>query len=680
MQTKDVLVSTREQFNLNNGWRFYGGSIDGVESENFDVSKWDSINLPHTWNNLDGQDGGGDFRRGDSWYRNHFTVDQAYRSKKVYIQFDGVCLVSDIYINGIHIGQHRGAFATFRFDITGYIDFGKDNLIAVKVNNERNNEVAPYQTDNMDMWVDFTLFGGIYRDVSLLVTDKLQINPIFYGSSGVFVNQRHVSPLTANIEITTKVFNNYDVTKDAVLVTGIFDEAGNEVKSVTRSITLAANTGYDFVQSVDIPNPHLWNALKDPYLYRLSVELNDGYSVTDVVTQPLGLRYFHMDANDGFILNGAYYDLHGVARHQDRADKGWAISKEDHIEDFNIIKEMGSTIIRMAHYQHEQSFLDLCDRFGMVVWAEVCLVGHYVNSEAFDNNIREQMKELMYQNINRPSVVCWGLLNEIGENETGSITESLYSLCHRIDPARPTTLAMHGGEPKDWGELSDLEAHNKYFGWYTFYTWTENTTGEFAEWADNRHKSFPGKKFGISEYGAGANIDHHEENPAQPDTEGHWHPEEYQSYYHEEYWKAMKIRPYLWCKIIWNGFDFASDPRNEGARPGINDKGLVTHDRKVRKDAYYYYKANWSEDPFVYITSKRFVERTNQTTHLKVYSNCDTVELKVNGESLGSLTSDDRIFKWDEVKLSEGNSLIEVTGKKGDSKYIDKCEWILIKK
>ncbi|HEY5585747.1 MAG TPA: glycoside hydrolase family 2 TIM barrel-domain containing protein [Ruminiclostridium sp.] len=669
MIKKSMGIYAREVLNLSNSWKFYKGILNGSEKEVFDDTKWDSIDLPHTWNNLDGQDGGGDFYRGDGWYRKHFTVNECQFGKKVYVQFDGICQVSDVYVNGKHIGQHIGSFATFRYDITSLLRFGEDNIIAVKANNERSGGIAPYQIGNQDLWVDFTMFGGIYREVHLLITDKLQIDPLFFGSCGVLITQRNVSEVSANIEVTTKIFSHYDQT----------NAENCEICKVSGSMSLEANKGNSFVKSINIGSPHLWNGLKDPYLYQVIVKLLDGDTVVDRVIQPLGLRYFHIDANDGFVLNGVYYDLHGVARHQDRADKGWAISEKEHLEDFNIIREMGSTMIRLSHYQHAQHFLDLCDKNGMVTWAEVCFVGHYFNSKAFDQNVKKQMKELIYQNMNHPAIICWGLLNEINEDGIEKVTESLNNLCHMIDPTRPTTLAMHGGEPKDWGYLSDVEGHNKYFGWYK-YSWYENATGEFADWADKRHKDFPERKFCISEYGAGANIYQHEANPSQPEPEGQWHSEEYQAFYHEETWKAMKERPFLWCKIIWNAFDFASDPRNEGARPGINDKGLVTHDRKIKKDAYYFYKACWTEEPFVYITERRHKERIDEIISVKVYSNCDLVELEVNGVKIGSKSSIDRIFKWKEITLLEGENTIETIGKRNDEIFYDNCRWELTRK
>ena len=676
MERNDWNLDVRKSIELINGWKFYKGIQNGSEKEGFDDSIWDSINLPHTWNNFDGQDGGGDFYRGDGWYRKHFTFNEDYSGNKVYIQFDGVCQISDIYVNGKHMGQHIGSFATFRYDITNFVRFGEDNIIAVKVNNERSGGIAPYQIDNQDTWVDFTMFGGIYRDVNLIITDKLQIDPLFYGSCGLFLKQRHISELSANLEIVIKIFNHYEETKEASLLIRILNIENMEICKVLGSISLDKNTGNSFVKSINIDKPHLWNGLKDPYMYKVTVELLDGDKIVDRVIQPLGLRYFHIDSNDGFILNGAYYNLHGVARHQDRADKGWAISQKEHLEDFNIIKEMGNTMIRLSHYQHAQYFLDLCDKHGMVTWAEVCFVGHYFNSQAFDNNVKEQMKELIYQNMNHPSIICWGLLNEINEDGIDNITESLNNLCHSIDTTRLTTLAMHGGEAKDWGSFSDVEGHNKYFGWYK-YNWYENATGEFADWADKRHRNLPERKFGISEYGAGANILQHEEIILQPEPDGQWHPEEYQAFYHEVTWKAMKERPFLWCKIIWNAFDFASDPRNEGEKPGINDKGLVTHDRKIKKDAYFFYKACWTEDPFVYITGRRHNERVQQITSVKVYSNCDLVELEVNGVGIGSKSSVDRIFKWEGINLQESENTIAAIGIKGKERFFDNCIWNL---
>jgi len=656
----------RKEISINAGWQFHYGNEGGP---------WRAVDLPHTWNNLDGQDGGGDYLRGDAWYRRPMGIGNTFaeKGKQVYLQFNGVCLVSDAYFNGTHLGRHRGAFARFRYDITEYVKMGLDNWLTLKVNNERNPEVPPFPTDDKDTWIDFTIFGGIYRDASLLITDKLHIDPTFYGSDGVFVRQKSVSRQSASIEVTTKALNLRGKT-DVTLLTRIVDAAGQTVASARDTLTMENGVRHDFVQAIDIDNPRLWNAKQDPYIYNLVSELMDGDEVTDLVKSPLGLRYFHVDANEGFYLNGKYFDLRGVSRHQDRIDKGWAISQDNQAEDFALISDMGCTLVRLAHYQHDQYFFDLCDRNGMIAWAELCLIGNCVDTPEFTQNTLQQLKELIYQNINHPSIVFWCILNEVFPKTVEKLAPLLHGTCHELDPNRLVTLAMHGGEEGDWGEHCDVEGVNKYFGWYQ-YSWYDSVSGEFGKFLDDRHRQYPERKLGVSEYGAGANVRHHEENPDPPDIQGQWHPEEYQAIVHERLWAAMARRKYLWCKIIWNGFDFAADRRNEGELPGINDKGLVTYDRKIKKDAYFFYKANWTADPFVYITSRRFVKRTSAAAEIKIYSNCDEAEVFINGRSLGRASGEGGVFIWKQAALDKGVNQIKAVGYQDGAEYRDTCEW-----
>jgi beta-galactosidase len=623
-------ASNRVDLDLGSVWKFRKGDVSGAQHISFDDSNWLALDLPHTWNNLDGQDGGNNYYRGIGWYRKQYTVPSTYDGRKMFLQFDGANTVTDVWVNGTHLGQHKGGYAGFRFDATAAIKIGTENLIAVKVDNAYNADIPP-------LTADFTFFGGLYRGVRLLMADKLQIQPLDFGASGVYLKQTNVSAASADLQITTKVSNGYSTSRNVTITSVVVDAGNTIVKTLTSSQTIAAGANANVLQKTTIASPHLWNGRKDPYLYRVYVEIRDAGVVIDLVSQPLGFRFFNVDANRGFFLNGQYLDLHGVNRHQDRLDKGWAISDAEHDQDFAMIEEIGATAIRLAHYQHAQRFYDLSDRNGMVVWAEIPLVDALTNSTASFDNAKQQLTELIRQNYNHPSIAFWSIGNELRNDDspTNSLLTQLNDLVHSEDPTRLSAYAhCCSSNTNALTSHTDVIGYNEYFGWYG------GTYHDFAGWADNLHASSPSRKIAVSEYGAGASIFQHADNPPKPDQAGPFHPEEYQSLLHEAYWNVMKTRPFLWGKLVWNMFDFASDKRTDGDGPGRNDKGLVTYDRKTRKDAFFWYKANWRDwsqpdGRVVYITSRRYTNRTSPITSIKVYSNADSVELKLNGVSLG---------------------------------------------
>jgi beta-galactosidase len=401
-------------------------------------------------------------------------------------------------------------------------------------------------------------------------------------------------------------------------------------------------------------------------------QIKEGRELLDIVELPLGIRHFGVEPSDGFLLNGRSLDLHGVCRHQDRKDKGWAISRDNHREDFMLIREMGATMVRLAHYQHDQYFYDLCDTHGMVVWAEIPLVNQITESAAFYGNAKQQLRELIRQNYHHPSILFWGIHNEVtstpGPDATRLVGE-LADEARQEDPARFSTAASNIGQwdhQTNWE--SDLIAWNRYDGWYS------GSIGDFALWADTIHATYPGRCIGVSEYGAGANPSHHEPAPSSVPHAGNWHPEEFQNRFHEEYWIAMKSRPFLWCKIVWNMFDFASARRNEGGQPGINDKGLVTYDRGLKKDAFFWYKANWSAEPVVHIVSSRAAHPRPQPVDVNVYSNCERVELFVDAKSHGEKTGDNMRFTWPGITVGPGTT-IRAVGRRGNQEAADACSW-----
>ena len=535
----------------------------------------------------------------------------------------------------------------------------------MKVNNAANTNIPPLSAD-------FTFFGGLYRDVHLLVTDPVQISPLDYGSPGVYLKTTSVSSNSANLQVTAVVSNATATAQTVTVRSVVTDAATNIVAILTNVVTLPPTTVSNVVAATTIAGPHLWDGLSDPYLYQTFVEVWKGSKVVDVVAQPLGFRYYRVDADKGFFLNGRHYDLHGVNMHQDWLDCGWAVTDAQRDTNFMLLKEIGATAVRLSHYQHNDYTYQLADQNGIVLWSEIPLVNRITESPAFYANAKQQLIELIRQHYNHPSVICWGVFNEITMKpgpRPVNLARQLAELVAQEDPTRPSVSAANASdsEPSNW--CTELNSFNKYFGWYN------GKLGELGAWADEIHAKYPERRLGISEYGAGASIYQHSEEPVlEPAQAGPYHPQEYQNLYHEIHWQAMQARPFLWCKFIWNMFDFAVGGRNEGDTPGRNDKGLVTYDRKVRKDSFYYYKANWTTNPMVYITGHTFTNRLTNDITAKVYANCDSVELFLNGTSQGVRASTNRIFTWP-VTLPGGTNIVRAIGRKGDVQVSDSLVW-----
>ncbi|WP_329236720.1 glycoside hydrolase family 2 protein [Streptomyces sp. NBC_00111] len=659
----------RTRLSLNSGWRFHKGDAAGAQAVGFDDAAWSATGVPHTWNASDGADGGNNYYRGIGWYRKHVTVPADLSGRMLFLQFAGANQVADVWVDGVHLGRHRGGYARFRFGATEALTPGKDNVIAVRVTNAPDPDIAPLDAD-------YTFQGGIYRNVSLYAIDRLAVRMLDYAGPGVYLRQRSVTTASATVDVTAKIFNNNSTSRSVVVRAIVTDTDGAIVADRSSATqTVRAGSGLDVLQTLTIATPRLWNGLADPYQYSAHIEVRDAAdgTVRDVVTEPLGLRHFSLDANNGFSLNGKHLSLHGVNIHQDRAQDGWAVDDADHAQDFTLIKELGATAVRMAHYQHDQKNYHLTDEAGVVVWAEIPLVNHITSSAAFTTTTRDQLRELIRQNYNHPSIVFWGIGNEQRSDDTptNTLLAELAELVRSEDPDRISTYANNLGNNAKVAGHADTVAYNKYFGWYG------GSYNDLGGWADSLHKADPDRTFAVSEYGAGANPAQHALNPSAPSAGGSFHPEEYQALLHEASWKQFAARPFVWGTFVWNMFDFASDGRNEGGRPGINDKGLVTHDRATRKDAFYWYKANWASTPTLHITSRRWTSRTEPVTELKVYSNAAQVTAVLNGSSLGTRSSTDRIFTWTGVTLRPGSNTVSVRASIGGSTCTDTVTWTL---
>lgn len=650
-------------------WKFQKGSVEGAAARSFNDAAWQTIRLPHTWNVEDGSDGGTYFQ-GDGWYRRRFEIPREWSKKQIFLQFDGANRCAEVFLNGQRLGVHRGGFARFRFDVTSFIKSSGENIVAVRVNNETNDNMIPVSAD-------YTFFGGLYRAVSLIAADPVHIDLLDHASPGVFVQQTHVTAERAELELRVQLANDLDAPAEVQVRTVISDAAGKAVLTVERNASIPASDRGEIHARVLLDKPHLWNAQADPYLYQVSTYVLVSGVIRDSVTVPLGLRYYAVDPARGFFLNGRYLDLRGVNRHQERAGKGWALDEADENEDMAIIEEMGCTFVRQSHYQQSQHWNDLGDRRGMIMWAELAYVNDVRDNSEFFENAKEQLRELIRQNHHHPAIFFWSIGNEtfvrdpkvMPADTNDRLLRLLAEVVREEDPSRLSTYASNGYANELRAGIPDVVGFNHYFGWY------HGALEEFPIWLDRQHAMRPDLRIGMSEFGAGANIAQHDDPAHQPVAISQVHPEEWQATFHEAYWQALSTRPWVWGKLIWAMYDFASDGRNEGGTPGRNDKGLVTTDRKTRKDAFYWYQANWSSRPVLHLTSQRFTERTQPKTVVKVYSNLDTVELKLNGVSLGMKTSENHIFLWPEVSLSPGSNQIEARAAKDGKELIDRCAW-----
>ena len=609
--------------------------------------RWCWVNLPHTWNDIDGQDGGNDYYRGTAYYSNIIKKSELPKAEVYYLEFGGANASAEVYINGVKLARHDGGYSTWRVNITDALT-KEENLVVVAVDNGVNDKVYPQNAD-------FTFYGGLYRDVKIIAVSASHFDLDYYGGPGILVTPEVTGE---DAKVSVEVFLTNAKT-DQRLTFRIWDAEGNIVGEKTASVSET--------QAVfELSSVHLWNGRKDPYLYTAEALLTEGEQKLDRVLTRFGCRTYEIDPERGFILNGEEYPLRGVSRHQDRWGIGNALLPEHHREDMDLICELGATTIRLAHYQHDQYFYDLCDERGMVVWAEIPYISSHMPS-ARENTV-SQMKELVIQNYNHPSIVVWGLSNEI--TMTGSSTPDLLEnhrilndLVHRLDRTRLTTVAVVSmcdiHDP--YIQIADVASYNHYFGWYG---------GDVAmngPWLDRFHREFPKLPIGVSEYGCEA-LNWHTSNPEQGD-----YTEEYQAYYHEELIKQLFTRKYLWATHVWNMFDFGADARNEGGENGQNHKGLVTFDRKYKKDAFYAYKAWLSDEPFVHICGKRYVDRVEPVTKVTVYSNQPMVELFANGKSIGAKESGEHFFYFDVPNEGE-TALAAVAGECRDESLIRKTE------
>lgn len=657
---------------LNDNWKFIHEDR-ALQNEMPEDGIW--VTLPHTWNAVDGHDGhaidipsadwsSGDlsgevqehYDRGAYWYYRTFeTPKQPLPGGQVYLEIPAAGLMATVYVNGHEVVHHEGGFSAFRANITDCCKNVGENLLAIHVSNK-------YQSNVYPQHADFTFYGGLYRGVKLICVSGTHFDLDYYASDGVKVTPRPSENGAGVFAMESFVSGD---NADFTIQYQIFDADGNEAGLAVTDCT-------DTKTEIVVEDVHLWSPL-EPYLYTVKAQLLRRNEIYDEVIIRSGVRSFSCDPQQGFIFNGKPMPLRGVSRHQDLLYKGNALTREEHFRDAHIIKDLGANAIRLAHYQHSQDFYDACDEVGFVVWAEIPFITIMNKDPKAHDNAMLQMRELIIQNYNHPCICFWGLSNEVllaGKDNPQLIEnhKQLNALVKSLDRTRLTTIAHVSNTPEDsqLHDVSDVEAYNHYFGWYV------GSVRDNGPWLDAYHQAHPDRCIGISEYGAEGILTYHSSQPESKD-----YTEEYQALYHEEMARVFAKRPWVWCSFVWNMFDFGAAARNEGGVAGRNNKGLVTMDRKIKKDAYYIYKAYWNPEPMVHICGKRYAKRDGETTQIRVYSNLPEVSLYVNGK-LVETKSADKVFEFTVSLTLDRNSIVASAGKDGafikDTASIEKVE------
>ena len=695
-------LANRNTLVLADGWRFMqDDQIAGAEQPDFPDGAWAQVQVPHTWNHLGGsaeEAAGSDQTRGVGWYRLVFDVPRGFAGQRLWLQFDAASEHAEVWLNGIKLGGHDGGFSRFRFDVSGAISSSHRNTLAVKTDNSA--PTAGSATANiLPIAGDFFVYGGLYRPVSLLATDALHIDLLDHGGPGVTIRTDSIAGDAAHLSVQTRLVNELSRRTGALLVVAVRDAAGRIVASSREPVRLAARSRLDRVARLQVAHAHLWNGVADPYLYRVTAEIRSASGhVLDRVEQRVGIRQIRIDPERGLILNGQSLKLHGVALHQDRAGRGWAQSQADQRDDMATIVEMGANSIRFTHYQHSDYLNDLADELGLIDWAEIPLVTRWTLGRALGptpeliENARQQLIELIRQSVNHASIGVWSIANEIDfgrklprvystaelpDLDPLPLLETLRTVAHAEDPSRPTAIAnCCYGRPNSPTvvDAADLSGLNRYFGWYY------GVPGDLASAVAKTHADYPAIPLAVSEYGAGGAVTQATDNPlgGPVDPFGKTQPEEYQAYVHELTWPLLAAMQDVWGTWLTFMFDFASPLRREGDSVDINTKGMVTFDRKTRKDAYFFYKANWNPAPTVYIASRRHLMRVLPVTDIKVYSNARSTQLWVNDRSLGAMPDcPNRICVWRAVALSSGANRVRAAGSFESGTREDSVTWTL---
>jgi beta-galactosidase len=670
LSTASGVAATRQDETLADGWKFIREDA-GLTAP---TDNWEAVTLPHTWNTVSADQGDhkkdphykNGYYRGACWYERTIDAPADWQGKRVFLRFEAASLVARTYLNGQELGEHRGGFTAFCYELTPLLHPGANEL-RVQVDNSGQKDVPPLAGD-------FNIDGGLYRPVHLIVTDPVCISPLNLASPGVYLTTKSLNDSAAQVEVTTLVSNGNTSPVQVQVKTDIADASGAIVATQTTPAFVEAGKTGSVLLNLNIPSPHLWNGRKDPYLYTATVSLLTSAGISDSINQPLGLRTVEISEQQGFLLNGKPYPIHGVNRHQDWGDQGWAATPANFDEDAQIMLDMGVTAIRLAHYPQSDYLHNLCDQNGILLWNEIPLVNLISNKPEFTANAEQQLREMILQRYNHPSAAFWGLFNELGLSSTpapDALLQHLKAVAQELDTSRLIVCAIYGGH-RTYDTIADHPCFNRYPGWYAGL----NDVKSFLQ----KDSAEAGKRIAFSEYGAGANPapSQQQEGPLTQGRAGKLHSEQWQVHVHEVLWDQFKDDPRLWGTFAWCMFDFQSARRHEGGFAGVNDKGLVTEDRKIKKDAYFFYQANWTDKPMVHIASGRLTPRRNPMTQIEVFSNCEKVDLTVDGEALPSVSPDNvRVFRWPSVTLQPGKNEIKATATSSQGELTDTCEWVV---
>lgn len=662
-------AEAREVTPFNNGWEFKKGPFptDAMQTAARWNADWEQVNVPHTWNADDMQKKTNNFYAGVAYYRKHYVFPESLEGKRLFLRFEGVGACAEVYVNGYLVGTHKGAYSAFVCEIGSQVRLGEENEIVVKADNAARPDVIPVNH------ALFGVYGGIYRPVWLIVTEPCNIVVNDCASPGVYITQKNVSKQSADVSVRVKLDNATLAPATLELENAIYTREGKLVKVHRQSFELTPQGVQNYVSDFKISHPHLWQGREDPYLYKVVSRLKQDGQVIDEVIQPLGLRKYEAVAGKGFFLNGKKYPMYGVTRHQDWWGMGSALTNREHDFDLDQIMEVGATTVRFAHYQQSDYIYSRCDTLGLIIWAEIPFVNRVTGQEW--DNVHQQMRELIRQSFNHPSIYVWGIHNEVyhPHGYTAALTQSVHDLCKLEDPDRYTVAVNgygHAEHPVNGN--TDIQGMNRYFGWY------EKKIQDIKPWIEKMEKEYPWQRLMLTEYGADANIEHQTELLGDALNWGSdFYPETFQTKTHEYQWGVISRHPYILASYLWNMFDFAVPQWKRGGIDARNMKGLITFDRKIRKDAFYWYKANWSKEPVLYLTQRRNTERERRETSVTVYSNLGTPRVFLNGRELDGVRKGytDVHYIFDQVTLAEGRNVLRAVIVSDGKEYTDEIVW-----
>ncbi len=662
-------AEAREVTPFNNGWEFKKGPFptDAMQTAARWNADWEQVNVPHTWNADDMQKKTNSFYAGVAYYRKHYVFPESLEGKRLFLRFEGVGACAEVYVNGYLVGTHKGAYSAFVCEIGSQVRLGEENEIVVKADNAARPDVIPVNH------ALFGVYGGIYRPVWLIVTEPCNIVVNDCASPGVYITQKNVSKQSADVSVRVKLDNATLAPAALELENAIYTREGKLVKVHRQSFELTPQGVQNYVSDFKISHPHLWQGREDPYLYKVVSRLKQDGQVIDEVIQPLGLRKYEAVAGKGFFLNGKKYPMYGVTRHQDWWGMGSALTNREHDFDLEQIMEVGATTVRFAHYQQSDYIYSRCDTLGLIIWAEIPFVNRVTGQEW--DNVHQQMRELIRQSFNHPSIYVWGIHNEVyhPHGYTAALTQSVHDLCKLEDPDRYTVAVNgygHAEHPVNGN--TDIQGMNRYFGWY------EKKIQDIKPWIEKMEKEYPWQRLMLTEYGADANIEHQTELLGDAlNWDSDFYPETFQTKTHEYQWGVISQHPYILASYLWNMFDFAVPQWKRGGVDARNMKGLITFDRKIRKDAFYWYKANWSKEPVLYLTQRRNTERERRETSVTVYSNLGTPRVFLNGRELDGVRKGytDVHYIFDQVTLAEGRNVLRAVIVSDGKEYTDEIVW-----